>query len=328
MSRWKGTCVTAPDFPSSSCNCKIIRARAYFKRYESHIGRLMDKSNESKSPIDTEGHMTHTTSTVAGSPVVKVSLFTYAQGEARGMATKARIVVYKICWSFGCFDSDILAAMDQAIADDIDIISFSIGANDVILGDNRLFGGVSLYSGEPLVDHQLPLIYGGGLKQTGAFTPTDLDIDHRITEFNIISGTSMSCLHMGGIATLLRKAYLNWSIAAIKSALIITTYTLDDSGKKIRDLATGKESIPFVHGARHVDLNRALNLSLSSPGDLNYPSFSIILSSDQSLVKYKRVVTNVGSNADAVYKVNVTAQIGVEISVSPSELVFNDENQS
>ncbi|RXH67461.1 hypothetical protein DVH24_027608 [Malus domestica] len=63
------------------------------------------------------------------------------------------------------------------------------------------------------------------------------------------------------------------------------------------------------------------------PGDLNYPSFSIILSSDQSLVKYKRVVTNVGSNADAVYKVNVTAQIGVEISVSPSELVFNDENQ-
>ncbi|KAM1492861.1 hypothetical protein ACFX13_025347 [Malus domestica] len=145
MSRWKGTCVTAPDFPSSSCNCKIIRARAYFKRYESHIGRLMDKSNESKSPIDTEGHMTHTTSTVAGSPVVKVSLFTYAQGEARGMATKARIVVYKICWSFGCFDSDILAAMDQAIADDIDIISFSIGANDVILGDNRLFGGVSLY---------------------------------------------------------------------------------------------------------------------------------------------------------------------------------------
>ncbi|KAM2653948.1 hypothetical protein EV2_025517 [Malus domestica] len=145
MSRWKGTCVTAPDFPSSSYNCKIIRARAYFKRYESHIGRLMDKSNESKSPIDTEGHMTHTTSTVAGSPVVKVSLFTYAQGEARGMATKARIVVYKICWSFGCFDSDILAAMDQAIADDIDIISFSIGANDVILGDNRLFGGVSLY---------------------------------------------------------------------------------------------------------------------------------------------------------------------------------------
>ncbi|KAM1077440.1 hypothetical protein TB2_024332 [Malus domestica] len=145
MSRWKGTCVTAPDFPSSSCNCKIIRARAYFKRYESHIGRLMDKSNESKSPIDTEGHMTHTTSTVAGSPVVKVSLFTYAQGEARGMATKARIVVYKICWSFGCFDSNILAAMDQAIADDIDIISFSIGANDVILGDNRLFGGVSLY---------------------------------------------------------------------------------------------------------------------------------------------------------------------------------------
>ncbi|KAM2208634.1 hypothetical protein EV1_024519 [Malus domestica] len=164
MSRWKGTCVTAPDFPSSSCNCKIIRARAYFKRYESHIGRLMDKSNESKSPIDTEGHMTHTTSTVAGSPVVKVSLFTYAQGEARGMATKARIVSY---------DRDSIAIRSFEVAKHGVLVSTSAGNSgpnsftttniapwiltisvsiidrefptDVILGDNRLFGGVSLY---------------------------------------------------------------------------------------------------------------------------------------------------------------------------------------
>lgn len=30
---------------------------------------------------------------------------------------------------------------------------------DVILSDNRVFGEVSLYSDEPLVNHQLPLIY-------------------------------------------------------------------------------------------------------------------------------------------------------------------------
>ena len=51
--------------------------------------------------------------------------------------------------------------------------------------------------------------------------------------------------------------------------------------------------------------------SLSSPDDLNYPLLFVSLSSDQSLVKHKRVVTNVGSNADAVYKVNVTTLASV-----------------
>lgn len=202
---------------------------------------------------------------------------------------------------------------------------------------------------------------------TGASAPTDLDIDPRKTDFNIISGTSMSCPHASSVAALLRNAYLNWSIAAIKSTLITTAYILDNSGKKIRHIVTGKKSSSFIHGAGHVNPNRALNLgliydlnvndyvaflcsieyslrqievflrkptgydicsknNLSSPDDLNYPSFSVVLSSDQSLVKYKRVVTNVGSTVDAVYKVKVTALVGVEISVSPSKLIFSAEN--
>jgi hypothetical protein len=35
--------------------------------------------------------------------------------------------VYKICWSDGCSDADILAAFDDAIADGVDIISLSVG---------------------------------------------------------------------------------------------------------------------------------------------------------------------------------------------------------
>ncbi|KAL6999724.1 hypothetical protein U1Q18_000881 [Sarracenia purpurea var. burkii] len=57
------------------------------------------------------------------------SFFEYARGEARGMAVKARIDVYKIYWSFSCYDPDILVAMDQAISDDVNIISLSIRAN-------------------------------------------------------------------------------------------------------------------------------------------------------------------------------------------------------
>ncbi|GKG43444.1 subtilisin-like protease SBT1.4, partial [Tanacetum coccineum] len=71
---------------------------------------------------DTEGHGTHTASTAAGDVVTNA-------GEARGMATKARIAVYKICWDEGCYDSDILAAFEQAIIDGVDIISLSVGSS-------------------------------------------------------------------------------------------------------------------------------------------------------------------------------------------------------
>lgn len=481
------------------------------------------------------------------------------------MATKARIAAYKICWSLGCFDSDILAAMDEAVSDGVHVISLSVGASgyapqyyhdsiaigafgasqhgvvvscsagnsgpgsytstniapwiltvgastidrefpaDVILGDGRVFGGVSLYDGDDLPDYKLPLVYGadcgsrycfigsldsskvqgkivvcdrgvnarvekgsavklaGGLGMimantegsgeelladahlvaatmvgqiaadkireyirssqyptatiefkgtviggspaapqvasfssrgpnyvtseilkpdviapgvnilagwTGKVGPTDLDFDTRRVEFNIISGTSMSCPHVSGIAALLRKAYPNWSPAAIKSALMTTAYDVDNSGEKIKDLGTGKESNPFVHGAGHVDPNRALNPGLVydlnsndylsflcsigydakkiqiftreptsfdvcekreklvSPGNLNYPSFSVVFGVNNGLVKYKRVVTNVGGYVDAVYTVKVNSPFGVDVSVSPSKLVFSGENKT
>nr|POF25238.1 cucumisin [Quercus suber] len=99
---------------------KIIGARYY------HSGRKLGAS-EFASPRDSEGHGSHIASIAAGNVVSGASLLGLGTGTARGGVRSARISVYKICWSDGCFVVDILAAFDDAINDGVDIISLSIG---------------------------------------------------------------------------------------------------------------------------------------------------------------------------------------------------------
>lgn len=99
---------------------KIIGAKYY--RADGRFNKI-----DFKSPRDSEGHGTHTSSTAAGGLVSKASLYGLGLGTARGGVPSAHIAVYKICWSDGCPDADILAAFDDAIADGVDIISISVG---------------------------------------------------------------------------------------------------------------------------------------------------------------------------------------------------------
>ncbi|KAL2480802.1 Subtilase family protein [Abeliophyllum distichum] len=80
-SKWKGTCVVTPDLPATTCNKKIIGARAFYLGYQASRAKPMEESNESKSSRDTEGHGTHTASIIAGSRVANTSLFGYAKEE-------------------------------------------------------------------------------------------------------------------------------------------------------------------------------------------------------------------------------------------------------
>ncbi|KAF3339366.1 Subtilisin-like protease [Carex littledalei] len=71
---------------------------------------------------------------VAGNIVSNTSFHSLAAGSVRGGAPRARIAVYKACWNQGslseetkCSHASILAAIDDAINDGVDILSLSVG---------------------------------------------------------------------------------------------------------------------------------------------------------------------------------------------------------
>lgn len=493
-SSWKGECETGKNFNSSNCNKKLVGARFFAKGYEAAFGPI-DETAESKSPRDDDGHGSHTSTTAAGSAVAGASLFGFASGTSKGMATQARVATYKACWLGGCFTSDIVAGIDKAIEDGVNILSMSIGGNlmdyyedtvamgtfaamehgilvsssagnggpsqatlanvapwittvgagtldrdfpaYITLGNGKRYNGVSLYDGKLPPDSPLPLVYAANVSQdssgnlcttdslipskvsgkivicdrggnprvekslvvklaggigmilannqdygeelvadsyllpagalgekasnevkkyvfsapnptakivfggtelgvqpspvvaafssrgpntltpkilkpdliapgvnilagwTGKVGPTGLSVDTRHVSFNIISGTSMSCPHVSGLSALLKGAHPEWTPAAIRSALMTTSYRTYKDGQTIKDVATGTPATPFDYGAGHVDPVAALDPGLvydASVDDylsflcaLKYTSFQIKLVARREFTCDKRI---------------------------------------
>ncbi|GJR40419.1 peptidase S8/S53 domain-containing protein [Tanacetum coccineum] len=88
--------------------------------------------------------------------------------------------------------------------------------------------------------------------------------------FNIISGTSMSCPHLAGIAALIKSTHPDWSPAAIKSAIMTTASNVSLNGRFIVDERDHPADI-FTIGSGHVEVSKA-----NDPG-LILEQFSLLI---------------------------------------------------
>jgi len=115
-----------PDY-AAACNDKLVGAYTYTD----------DNPAEPITPEDSNGHGTHTSSTVAGNAVE-----TEFMGETvtvSGMAPHAQIIAYDACYPTptggSCAGEDLLAAVQQAVLDGVDIINYSISGGENPYGD-------------------------------------------------------------------------------------------------------------------------------------------------------------------------------------------------
>ncbi len=117
-----GLCQTG----EATCNSKLIG--------------IYDFTSEGTKGIDSVGHGSHVSGIVAGDAMVN-SLHGHTVSLPRfvsGVAPHANLIMYKACVaptpdnsSSTCAESDLMAAIDQAIADNVDVINYSIGGGSV-----------------------------------------------------------------------------------------------------------------------------------------------------------------------------------------------------
>ncbi|KAK4781133.1 hypothetical protein SAY87_017239 [Trapa incisa] len=202
-----------------------------------------------------------------------------------------------------------------------------------------------------------PDIAAPGLNILAAWSPAASKM-----QSNILSGTSMACPHVTGIATLVKAVHPSWSPSAIKSAIMTTASILDKKRRPIIVDPDGRRASPFDYGSGFVNPTRVLNPGLvydlqpqdyrsflcslgynqrslhhitgdnttcdrkkfTTSSELNYPSITVPNLRGAFLVH--RTVTNVGSPR-SVYEAMVSPPRGVNVTVEPRLLVFERYGQ-
>ncbi|XP_020249088.1 subtilisin-like protease SBT1.7 [Asparagus officinalis] len=207
-----------------------------------------------------------------------------------------------------------------------------------------------------------PDIIGPGVSVLAGW-PSDVETSHDQSNptFNILSGTSMSTPHLSGIAALVKGMHPEWSPAAIKSAIMTTSNIACNDGKPVMN-ELHEPATYYKMGAGHVNPEKASDPGLVydisaddyvgflcglgyydkdveavtrrkvkcadvakvNQSQLNYPSITVYLLSGEKTVT--RTVTNVGGGKEK-YEVKLDVPKGVEVSVDPEVLEFDEVNE-
>jgi subtilisin family serine protease len=128
-----GNTAVNPDDAAFACNNKLLGARDMRITYNEVIGPELYGSAR-----DADGHGTHTASTAAGNADVPAEIFGVNRGTVSGIAPRARVIAYKACGEQGCIESDLVAAIDQAVLDGVDVVNYSIGGGAGVAGPDEL----------------------------------------------------------------------------------------------------------------------------------------------------------------------------------------------
>ena len=141
-----GVCEVSATFGASACSTKIVGARV-FDDGPTSGAVLVREGTEYLSPRDASGHGSHTSAIAVGNADVPATTGGVGPVEISGVAPAAKVAVYKACWLdalFGsgrCAESDLVAAIDAAVRDGVDVINYSIGSG---AGDESVSGPVDL----------------------------------------------------------------------------------------------------------------------------------------------------------------------------------------
>ena len=121
------------SWDDDSCNLKLVAAQHFNDGWGGDAGIAEQMPWEFQSARDYNGHGTHTASTAGGNKDVAVTgPLNKFSSTVSGVAPRARIAAYKALWSAedgstaSGYPSDIVAAVDQAVADGVDVINFSV----------------------------------------------------------------------------------------------------------------------------------------------------------------------------------------------------------
>ncbi|GMY22769.1 subtilisin-like protease SBT3 [Fagus crenata] len=215
-----------------------------------------------------------------------------------------------------------------------------------------------------------PDILAPGVDVLAAYVPKPFILVGKyylVSDYVVQSGTSMAAPHVAGVGALLKAVHPEWSPAAIRSAMMTTTYAMDNNGTILNSQLTGLSGTPLEFGAGHINPNKAMDPGLiydmglqdyiefvcglgytkkqmrvlirrtqwscnhKSIHDLNYPSITAVLTSKTRYpveMNFSRVVTNVGKHK-AIYRAHLeNIPTGMRIRVKPTTLTFTRKYQN